>query len=420
MSLQQWLPAQDAPEVPVNENFEALAHVAVYAKDATTTTGLTWGYLGGRWGGFTITPGTLTLMPNSTLYITASRSTGAVSVSDAATAWDNVAGHARIYKLTTGAATVTAVEDYRAGQGGVHGISGASGALAGLSDVNIGTPTDGQVLVYSASLGKWIPGAGGGGGGGGGRERLTADRTYYVSPTGSDTATGLSEAAALGTLAKAVELVVSTLDFAGKTVTIKLLAGTHAGATLLPWVGGGQAVLEGNTSAPSTVIVQSSSGNVVTAQGASADWIVRGFRVNATGAWGSGLYAYSGAWLRHANMVFGPCATAHIQLADGARANCTGSYTIAGAAPVHVRQYAGSTYTHNGTSIAVSAAVTFSSAFVHSTGGFCTFKNYTLTGSAVSGKRYTLELLALLDAGGASASFPGSTAGTTATGAQVA
>ncbi|MFZ7338088.1 hypothetical protein ACLS0R_17810, partial [Comamonas jiangduensis] len=159
MSLQQWLPAQDAPEVPVNENFEALSHVAVYAKDATTTTGLTWGYLGGRWGGFTITPGTLMLMPNSTLYITASRSTGAVSVSDATTAWDNVAGHARIYKLTTGAATVTAVEDYRAGQGGVHGISGASGALSGLSDVNIGTPTDGQVLVYSASLGKWIPGA---------------------------------------------------------------------------------------------------------------------------------------------------------------------------------------------------------------------------------------------------------------------
>lgn len=46
MSLQQWLTAQDLPEVPVNENFKALEHMVVYAKDATTTTGLTLGLSG--------------------------------------------------------------------------------------------------------------------------------------------------------------------------------------------------------------------------------------------------------------------------------------------------------------------------------------------------------------------------------------
>lgn len=126
MSLQQWLPAQDAPEVPVNENFSALEHMAVYAKDATTTTGLTWGYLGGRWGGFTVAAATVALAANSTQYITVERGTGVLSVSSSNASWNNTELHARVYKLTTGGATVTAVEDHRAGIGGVHGVGSAS------------------------------------------------------------------------------------------------------------------------------------------------------------------------------------------------------------------------------------------------------------------------------------------------------
>lgn len=131
MSLQKWLPAQDSPEVIVNENFEALEHMAVYAKDATTTTALTWGYLGGRWGGFAVAAGTLDLAASSTLYITVSRATGSISVSSSDASWTNPDAHARVYKLTTGAATVTAIEDHRAGFGGVHGISNSGGSSGG-------------------------------------------------------------------------------------------------------------------------------------------------------------------------------------------------------------------------------------------------------------------------------------------------
>ncbi len=131
MSLQQWLPAQDSPEVIVNENFKALEHMAVYAMDATTTAALTWGYLGGRWGGFAVAAGTLTLAASSTLYITVSRSTGVVSASSSDASWTNPDAHARAYKLTTGPATVTAVEDHRAGLGGVHGISSTGGSSGG-------------------------------------------------------------------------------------------------------------------------------------------------------------------------------------------------------------------------------------------------------------------------------------------------
>lgn len=131
MNLQSWLPAQDSPEVIVNENFEALSHMATFAKDASTTTGLTWGYLGGRWGGFAITAGTLTLTASSTLYVTVSRATGAISVSASDSAWQAIDLHARVYKLVTGVATVTSIEDYRAGFGGVHGISNTGGGGGG-------------------------------------------------------------------------------------------------------------------------------------------------------------------------------------------------------------------------------------------------------------------------------------------------
>jgi len=45
-------PPQDEAEVLVNEALETLEHQATYGKDPATTTGLTWGYYGGRWGGF--------------------------------------------------------------------------------------------------------------------------------------------------------------------------------------------------------------------------------------------------------------------------------------------------------------------------------------------------------------------------------
>lgn len=129
--LQQWATSQANPEIPVNENFAALAHVAVYAKNATTTTGLTWGYLGGRWGGFAVTTGTLTLAASATNYVVVARATGVISSSATSTNWDNTDDYARVYKLTTGASTVTAEEDHRTGEGGIIGapIPAAGGSV---------------------------------------------------------------------------------------------------------------------------------------------------------------------------------------------------------------------------------------------------------------------------------------------------
>ena len=46
------------------------------------------------------------------------------------------------------------------------GGGGGSSSLAGLSDVNLTTPTDGQVLTYDGNSSKWVNANGGGGGGG--------------------------------------------------------------------------------------------------------------------------------------------------------------------------------------------------------------------------------------------------------------
>lgn len=119
--MQQLSSSQTYPEVPINENFETLEHQAVYGKRHAATTGLTWAYYGGRWGGTSIADGTVTLTGSATNYVVVSRSTGAVSVSTAATNWDNVSLYARAYKITTGVSSVSSVEDHRAGAFGAHG-----------------------------------------------------------------------------------------------------------------------------------------------------------------------------------------------------------------------------------------------------------------------------------------------------------
>lgn len=124
MSFPEWTPGQENPEVPVNEGFDLLNFLAVYGRDPDTTTGLTWGYLGGRWGGFAITAATLTLTNTATNYIVVARATGVISVSTSSTNWDDADNYARVYQLTTAGGLVTAVQDHRGGDLGLFSSSG--------------------------------------------------------------------------------------------------------------------------------------------------------------------------------------------------------------------------------------------------------------------------------------------------------
>lgn len=161
-TLQQWANAQANPEVTVNENFTALSHVGCYAMRPAATTGLVWAWYGGRWGGQVVADGSATLTASTTSYVTVNRSTGAVAVATTTTAWDDTTNHARAYKLTTGTATVTAVEDHRAGPGGAHGqplrISGSVVLVAGAATVATTAVKAGSLIQLTSQAGGGTPG----------------------------------------------------------------------------------------------------------------------------------------------------------------------------------------------------------------------------------------------------------------------
>lgn len=126
MSMQQLAEAQTNAEIPVNRNFQTLEHQSVYGQRQSAHSGLTYGYYGGRWGGFSVADGTLTLTNTADNYVVVLRSSGSISVSTNTTNWNDTTNYARVYKLTTAGGVVTATEDHRAGPNGVHGGASAS------------------------------------------------------------------------------------------------------------------------------------------------------------------------------------------------------------------------------------------------------------------------------------------------------
>lgn len=162
-TLQQLSSSQVSPEVPINENFDALSAVGFAAKRNSATAGLTWGYYGGRWGGTSVADGTLALTASATNYVVVANATGALSASTATTNWSDTTNYRRVYKLTTGTSGVTATEDHRAGPYGLWGGSAGTGGGggAGLATANEWTAnqrvkpvtlTDGTQIATDASL----------------------------------------------------------------------------------------------------------------------------------------------------------------------------------------------------------------------------------------------------------------------------
>jgi hypothetical protein len=121
--MQQIASQQASAEIPINENFQTLGFSRVYGLRQPATSALTWGYYGGRWGGFLIADGTLTLTNGQVNRVVVARSTGVISTSTNDTNWNDTGAYARVYRLTTAGSVVTATEDHRAGQNGVFGMA---------------------------------------------------------------------------------------------------------------------------------------------------------------------------------------------------------------------------------------------------------------------------------------------------------
>lgn len=96
-----------------NDLFNSTSPAALYARNPATTTGLTWGYIGGRYHSASISNGTVSLTGSSDNYVVAAISDGAVSVSTSTTNWNNQTAYMRLYKIVAGSGSITSYEDHR-------------------------------------------------------------------------------------------------------------------------------------------------------------------------------------------------------------------------------------------------------------------------------------------------------------------
>lgn len=112
MTTMQTINASVSPNVQMDDNFESLSAVAVFAKRQPATAGLIWGYYGGQYAGASIADGNVTLTNAVTNNVVVARANGVVSASNLSTNWGNSA-YARLYQIVTTGNAVNTVVDAR-------------------------------------------------------------------------------------------------------------------------------------------------------------------------------------------------------------------------------------------------------------------------------------------------------------------
>lgn len=250
------------------------------------------------------------------------------------------------------------------------------------------------------------------------REALLANRTYYVnSATGNDSNDGLSTGTAWQTLQKALD-AVATIDFNGFNLTIECATGSTFGAvTLKPGIGSGALQINGTGCA-----ISAASGACVTQRLPNSHSItMTGFTVTGGASFGydisgggTGLIILSPtignitvAWFIARNFAYIQPALTTITVTGS---TCTQPFAASSGGRVNSF---GSTVNHT-VPFTTGFAYAFADTLAHLIAGSMVF-----TGSAVAGTRYrgATNSVIQVDGGGASY-FPGTVAGTTATGSQ--
>ena len=257
--------------------------------------------------------------------------------------------------------------------------------------------------------------------GGGGRELLTAARTYYVRPDGSDSNDGLTNSAggAFLTKQKAID-TAAALDLSIYNVTIQVADGTYTGAVVLKsFVGAGIVTIRGNPTTPGNVLISVTSANCVTGSGVIGQWSLNGMKLVANTAGFNTISISSNTILYYQNIDFG-AANQHISVSVGAKAIAQGNTTISGSANIHWYAAAGGYIQDRGITKTLSGTPAFAQAFAYcQQNAIMSVNGNTFSGSA-TGPRYAILTGGLIDTNGGGTSYlPGNSAGSggTTTGA---
>lgn len=257
------------------------------------------------------------------------------------------------------------------------------------------------------------------------REVLTANRTYFVLTTGSDSNTGLANTAggAFLTLQKAAN-VIATLDLQTFSVTVNVGAGTYTGTLSVsgPWLGSGAVSFVGDTTTPANVIISTTSANAITvSNGASLN--VSGFKLVTTTSGSCLSSTYNGFLVIGGKMDFGACASAHVEATRGGvvAANQSIAYNITGSAVTHWTADDGAALVIQVVTITLTGTPAFSTAFASVFNSGSMLINANTFSGAATGVRASATLNGVIQTFGAGATYlPGSVAVSTATGGQYA
>lgn len=252
------------------------------------------------------------------------------------------------------------------------------------------------------------------------REVLTADRTYYVSTTGSDSNNGLGSGpgAAFLTIQRAVDAVY-LLDLGIHNATIQIADGTYTGGIALfsPIVGKGVFTIQGNAGTPANVSIATTGLEQAILVTRGAVITLKDLKIANTGSFGLMVSQYG--VVRFSNLVFGAVAAHQIRVEEYGDITATGNYTIISGCAGHIYNTAG-WFRAQSLTITLTGSPAFSGQFIGA--GFLSnsiMNGCTFSGSA-TGPRYAASFGAIIYGGGGPTYFPGNSAGSVATGGQYA
>lgn len=341
-----------------------------FANDVATTTGLTYGYKAGSIRNdnapVDVAAGTVALTASTTNYVEVSGA-GAISANTSGF----TSGRFPMAQVVTGASTITTITDKRGFANA--GVSGSSG-----------------------------------------REVLTADRTYYVATTGSDSNNGLAVGTPFLTIQKACD-VAATLDVGNFQVTVQVADGTYTGATIVrPMLGTKPLIIRGNNVTRNNVHVNA-TGEAFRVNQANAVAQVLDMKLSSTS---NCLAANPAGRIEYGNVSFGAATARHINCQYDGQITALSSYGIEGAAQSHILASGGSVVS-SGLTMTITGTPAFSSAFVEANRrGLAVVLANTYSGAA-TGKRYNAASNGVIDTNGAATTaLPGDVVGTTSTGGQ--
>jgi len=251
------------------------------------------------------------------------------------------------------------------------------------------------------------------------REKLTADRTYYVRTDGSNSNTGLANTAggAFLTIQYAIDHV-ATLDTSIYQVTISVQDATWTENLVLAQpVGAIAPILRGNTTTPANCLLDPPAGHCIAASGKNIRWTIEGFKFQG-GTGGSNIYLFGANITLGVNDWGATGGGISWTVSSQAYLLCNVNQTISAGQAVGFIYNDNARIDWTGGTVTLSGTPDFS-AFCYTRSCGTTYISGTTFSGSATGSRYNVILNGAIITDLAGATYlPGNAAGTTSTGGQ--